>query len=286
MPDDAQTDDHQPDEQQTAYQESAYQKKGYLVFRQLLSSQQISQLKQLVQPVYQQWLAENQHQPGFAQLVNIHSLTLPHYFQQQPAQRLALFNALAAPVLVNTLAALFGDDLYFHNTQLFFNPRDANKQNYWHRDLQYSAVPDAQQAEIHPALCSLHVRIPLLDETGIELIPHTHQHWDSPREREVRFALNGCQQHEDLAHGRLISLKAGDVLLFNAQMIHRGRYDFNDQRLALDICMGRPHPLLQGFADPQVQPTQAELAAIGQAQWYQTARELLTANRASGTADY
>ena len=268
------------------YQQSEYQQHGYLVFRQLLSSQQINQLQQLVQPVYQQWLAENQHQPGFAQLVNMHALTLARYFQQQPEQRLALFNALAAPVLVNTLAALFGDDLYFHNTQLFFNPRDANKQNYWHRDLQYSAVPDAQQAEIHPALCSLHVRIPLLDETGVELIPHSHQHWDSPLQREVRFALNGHQQHEDLPHSRLIPLNTGDVLLFNAQMIHRGRYDFNDQRLALDICIGRPHPLLRGFADPQVQPTQTELAAIGQPQWYQAARELLNTHRASDAPDY
>lgn len=268
------------------YQQSKYQQQGYLVFRQLLSPQQISQLKQLVQPVYQQWIAESQHQPGFAQLVNMHSLTLPHYFQQQPAQRLALFNALATDRLVHALAALFGDDLYFHNTQLFFNPRAADKQNYWHRDLQYSPVPEAQQVTIHPDLSSLHVRIPLLDETGLELIPHSHQHWDSPLEHEVRFARNGRQQHDDLPHSQLISLKAGDVLLFNAQMIHRGRYDFNDRRLALDICMGRPHPLLQGFADPQVQPAQAELARITHPRWYQAARQVIAANAAARAGGY
>ena len=266
------------DYQQPDYQQPDYHQQGYLVFRQLLSQQQISQLRQLVQPVYRQWIAENQHQPGFAQLVNMHSLTLPHYSQQQPEQRLALFNALATDGLVHELAALFGDDLYFHNTQLFFNPCAADKQNYWHRDLQYSPVPEAQQAAIHLDLCSLHVRIPLLDETGIELIPHSHQHWDSPLERDVRFALNGHQQHDDLPHSQLISLNKGDVLLFSAQMIHRGRYDFNSERLALDMCIGRPYPLLQGFVDPDVQPSQDELAAIDHPAWYAAARRVITAN--------
>lgn len=261
-------------------QASSYNQQGYLVFRQLLSPQHIQQLQQLVQPIYRQWITESCQQPGFEQMVNMHSLTLPHYFQQQPEQRIALFNALATSVLVNALTTLFGNDLYFHNTQLFFNPRAADKQNYWHRDLQYSPIPDSQQAAIHQQLCNLHVRIPLLDETGIELIPHSHQQWDNPLERDIRFALNGHQQHDDLPDSALIRLQTGDVLLFNAQMIHRGRYDFNRERLALDICIGSSHPLLQGFADAQVQPTLAELAGIEHPAWFKAAQQVISANKA------
>ncbi len=262
--------------QASLYKQQVYNQQGYLVFRQLLSPRHIRQLQQLVKPVYQQWITENCQQPGFAQLVNMHSLTLPHYFQQQPQQRLALFNALATPVLVDELAALFGSDIYFHNTQLFFNPRDTAKPNYWHRDLQYSAIADADQAAFHRTACSLHVRIPLLDESGIELIPHSHRQWDSPLEHNVRFALKGHQQHDDLPGSELIRLQTGDVLLFNAQMIHRGRYDFNSERLALDICIGRPHPALTGFSDPAVQPAADELQQIQQPAWYLAVQKVLS----------
>lgn len=130
------------------------------------------------------------------------------------------------------------------------------------------------------------MRIPLLDETGLELIPHSHQNWDNPLEHNVRFALNGHQQHEDLPHSQLMHLHAGDVLLFNAQMIHRGRYDFNDERLALDICIGRPHPLLQGSADASVQPSLAELAGIGYPAWYQVARQVIAASMKASSSHY
>ena len=141
--------------------------------------------------------------------------------------------------------------------------------------MQYRHIPDEQQQQLHHQLTSLHVRIPLVDETGIELIPHSHRHWDSAHERNVRFALNGHQQHDDLPDSKLIHLKQGDVLVFNAQMIHRGRYDFNVARLALDICMGTPHPLIDGFRDRTVQPTAQELTQIGNRQWFIEAAKLL-----------
>ena len=259
---------------QHAYQQHHYQQHGYLVLPQLLNPLQISQLYQSIKPIYMQWLEQNQPNPGFDQRVNMHSLTLPKYFAGQPQQRLAFFQQLSCKVLVDTLKAVFGEKLYFHNTQLFFNPADLQKQNYWHRDLQYSPISEVQQQQAHAELTSLHVRIPLRDETGIELIPHSHQQWDSGLESKVRFAKDGYQQHDDLPHSQLISLKQGDVLVFNAQMIHRGRYDFNAERLALDLCIGTPHPLIQGFRDSALQPTVDEIAQIENREWFVEAKNL------------
>lgn len=224
-----------------------YEQNGYLILPQLLDANIIEQLRQLVIPIYQQWIKQNQHYDWFNQLVNMHSLTAPEYFLHTPEQRMQLFNLLTLPALVDVMTNVFGEGLYFHNTQLFFNPRDPLKHNYWHRDLQYSDVPDTQQQAIHEELTSLHVRIPLLDETGLELIPHSHKAWDTPLEHAVRFAKDGHAQHDDLPKSQLISLKQGDVLIFNAQMIHRGRYDFNTERFALDICIGKRHALLSRF---------------------------------------
>ena len=64
---------------QHAYQQHHYQQYGYVVLPQLLTSLQISQLYQSVEPIYMQWLEQNQPNPGFDQRVNMHSLTLPKY---------------------------------------------------------------------------------------------------------------------------------------------------------------------------------------------------------------
>ena len=251
-----------------------YQQHGYVLLPQLLSSQNIAGLNQSVMSIYSQWCSKNNHYTGFDQLVNMHSLTLPEYFAQQPESRVTFFQQLSCSVLVERLQLIFGSKLYFHNSQLFFNPVDVARKNYWHRDMQYSHIHEEHQQQVHHQLTSLHVRIPLIDETGIELIPHSHRQWDSVHERNVRFALNGHQQHDDLPASQLIHLKQGDVLVFNAQMIHRGRYDFNAARLALDICMGTAHPLIDGFRDRTVQPTAQELTQIENRQWFVEAAKL------------
>lgn len=66
-----------------------------------------------------------------------------------------------------------------------------------------------------------------LPETGIELIPGTHARWDTELERNVRLECQGHRQHEDLPGARLLSLQPGDVLIFSANMLHRGNWQRN-----------------------------------------------------------
>ncbi len=247
---------------------------GYLILRQHYPLDDLARLTPIVETIYRQWQLENQHHPGFFRLVNMHSLTHPSYFTHHPKQRLTFFKLLAHEKLVEIISQVFGQGLYFHNSQLFFNPQNQLQANYWHRDLQYSSIPDDVQQLIHHDLLSLHVRIPLQDETGIELIPGSHTLWDTALQHAVRFAEPGHQQHDALPHSRLISLKRGDVLIFSSQMIHRGRYDFDETRLALDICMGKPHSMLSGLMDKTIQPSEQELDAIQFAAWYREATKI------------
>ena len=57
-------------------------------------------------------------------------------------------------------------------------------------------------------------------------------------------------------------------------MIHRGNYALNLSRKALDLCLGRPHPLVEGFLDPLGLPTDEEIKHIRNHIWYDLAREL------------
>ena len=146
--------------------------------------------------------------------------------------------------------------------------------------MQYSPIEDVVQREEQNKMLSLHIRIPLIDEKGVEVVTGTHRRWDTELERNVRFELDGHRNSEPLPGSELIDLARGDVLIFSAQMIHRGNYELNLTRKAFDLCVGKYHPLASNFLDPQVLPTEEEMENITNNQWYRLAREI-TANKSS-----
>lgn len=255
-----------------------YNNRGYCIVRRFWTEDELGSLERRVDRIYRQWVSlPNAIAPA---LVNMHSLTHPTYFAGNSDERIAFFAAIAPPKLTRLLVEVFGSELYFHNTQLFFNPADRHTQPAWHRDLQYSPIDDATQAQAQPHLQLLHVRTPFVPEIGIEIVPYTHQRWDSALERQVRYALNGHTNYEELPGAEAIALERGDMMVFDAQAIHCGQYARNPTRKALALCVGKPHPLVADLLDPQVLPTAAELAALsrmGNAAWYQRARLLAIA---------
>ncbi len=142
------------------------------------------------------------------------------------------------------------------NTQLFFNPVDSQQKNYWHRDPQYHlSLAQQQQALAGPEV--VHVRIPLADEPGIELIPGTHKRWDSKEELDVRLERSGKKKYHDLSTGLALPLNKGDILIFSANIIHRGLY--GKDRLALDLLFCEALPELMKFVDGDCLPSPAIL---------------------------
>jgi hypothetical protein len=188
------------------------------------------------------------------------------------------FQMLASDKLTKRLDGIFGDGLYFHNTQLFFNPLENGKLPYWHRDMQYSPIDDAVLKNEQQRMLPLHVRIPLIREQGIELIPGTHKRWDNEQEKNVRLELNGHKNSEELPDAVLIDLVPGDILIFSAQMLHRGNYHLNTSRKALDLCIGKEHPLTSTYLDASNLPTIGELVQIENNHWY-TAAQAIVANQ-------
>lgn len=251
-----------------------YDRHGFLVKRQFFSQRDIAGLKQAVNRVHRQWQQANAEDLKKWQLVNMSGLTDPCYFDT-PIQRASFFSALAPTALVDLTTEVFGEGIHFHNSQLFFNPQDRNKPPYWHRDMQYDKTPDAEQAAELKGMLSLHVRIPLLAERGLELIPGTHRRWDTALEHKVRLELDGHRNSEDLPDSILLSLQPGDLVIFHAQMIHRGNYLLNESRLALDLCIGRAHRLTTAHINPQYMPTEGEALLIDDMRWYRRSLRLI-----------
>ena len=252
---------------------------GYMVAKNLFSQLDIETLTKIVDRIHDQWLNENRADFIEHKLVNMHSLTNPRYFANHEPERLLFFQTIASNRLVKLLNSMFGDEVYFHNTQLFFNPFENQRLPYWHRDMQYSPIDDSILKDEQQKMVNLHVRIPLIQEKGVELIPVTHKRWDTEIERNVRLEMNGHKNSEDLPGAKLIELKPGDVLIFSAQMIHRGNYHLNQSRKALDLCVGKHHPFTSKYIDECTLPNTDELEQIVNNQWYKMAREIVANNK-------
>ncbi|WP_420476221.1 phytanoyl-CoA dioxygenase family protein [Noviherbaspirillum sp. ST9] len=255
----------------------SYEAQGFAVLRQWLAPEVIVALAQEVDRIHAQWMHENRSRYEEERLVNMHSLTAGRYFRGE-TERIRFFDLVVSDGVTALVDGMFGAGIYFHNTQLFFNPWQNRRSPYWHRDMQYSPVDDIAQANEQARMLCLHVRIPLVPEQGIEVIPGTHRRWDTAEERDVRLERHGRKNSEDLPDGILIALEPGDVMVFDAQMIHRGNYARNPERRALDLCVGRPHPFTLRYLDESVLPTEGELANIRNKAWFERARELVASS--------
>jgi len=233
-----------------------YQQHGFFVVRDYFDAERLDQLRAIIKRFHEAWLEINREFYQ-RQAINSAYLTKPPLLDQQ--DRLSLFKWISSDQIVHAVKSLFPADMAFMNTQLFFDPSNTNQKNYWHRDPQYHlSLEEQKESLINQNV--LHCRIPLFDEPGLELVPGTHKRWDSETELNTRLARNGYQVSDQLSNGIEIPLNSGDLLVFSANMIHRGLYGLD--RLSLDILFCDNNPTLLQHCDPQSLPDSTMLQRL------------------------
>ncbi|MEH6454432.1 MAG: phytanoyl-CoA dioxygenase family protein [Psychromonas sp.] len=208
-----------------------YDQQGYFVLRNFFSESEISSLREVVLKFHELWKQDNAEfyrEEAF----NSSVITGTEYLECD--DRLKLFNFISSKKIMDIVESVISTKPAFMNTQLFFNPVNPEQKDFWHRDCQYDHDVTAQKKVIEETQV-LHLRVPLYDELGMELIPGTHKRWDNEEEFNVRQEIKGRISSENLSGGKKISLEAGDLLVFSADMLHRGLYGLD--RLALDILI-------------------------------------------------
>lgn len=235
---------------------SGFKQQGFQRFKACVPASQLNTLRQVAQAFHLNWQRDN---ADFYQSRAINSayLTGPEYLEQ--AQRNQLFQFIGSDLIKAHIQPLFAKGCGFINTQLFFNPVNVSQANYWHRDGQYHLdLQQQQQMLTGPRV--LHLRVPLFDEPGLEFIPESHLNWDTPSQLNARLSLNGGKPSDELAEAVAVPLQAGDLLLFDANMIHRGLYGMD--RLALDLLFSEPLPELLQFVRQDCLPDIDVLASL------------------------
>jgi len=225
-----------------------YEENGYLVLKGLFRESELHKLRQVITQFHQSWKLENAQFYAHKAINSAYLTTKKHL---KNAERESLFKFIGSAKLMEVVTSIIGGRPAFMNTQLFFDPMNEGQRSSWHRDPQYHMTIDEQKQALHGPKV-VHFRIPLVDEPGVELIPGTHRRWDSDDELEVRLEKNGRKNHEDLTTGVKVKLNSGDILVFSANMIHRGVYGMN--RMSLDILFCDPDPELMNFVDDSCLP--------------------------------
>ena len=236
----------------------SYEEHGYFVIRDYFSAAEISSLRKVVLKFHQSWQQDNKK---FYQEEAFNSSLITGSEYLTFDDRVKLFNFISSTKIMAIVDAVILAEPAFMNTQLFFNPINPKQKDFWHRDCQYDHDIEVQKKVIHDTQV-LHLRVPLFDELGMELVPGTHKRWDNEEEFNVRQEVKGKVSSDDLSTGKEIQLAAGDLLVFSADMIHRGLYGLD--RLALDILVFDSSGDFVDYVDDDCLPDNAMLDKIDQ----------------------
>ncbi|TEW50176.1 phytanoyl-CoA dioxygenase family protein [Psychromonas algicola] len=208
-----------------------YEDQGYFVLRNYFKPKQMDALRKVISTFHENWKSDNKQ---FYQEEAFNSSLITGSQYLNSLDRIKLFNFISSNEIMQVVDSLIPNQPAFMNTQLFFDPYNAEQTNFWHRDCQYDYGIEDQKKIIQDTQV-VHFRVPLFDEPGMELVPGSHKRWDNQEEYEVRQEENNRVSSEALSTGKEIQLNAGDLLVFSADMIHRGLYGLD--RLAFDILI-------------------------------------------------
>lgn len=247
---------------------NAYQEQGYFVIRNYFNAAEIASLREVILKFHDLWKKDN---ADFYKEVAFNSSLITGSEYLGTDDRVKLFNFISCKKMMAVVDAVIKTKPAFMNTQLFFNPINPDLKDFWHRDCQYDHDVDVQKVVIHETQV-VHLRVPLFDELGMELVPGTHKRWDSEEEFNVRQEEQGRLSNENLSTGKAIKLAAGDLLVFSADMIHRGLYGMD--RLALDILVFDSAGDFVDYVDDDCLPEHSMLDKIDEPRIFKNILEL------------
>jgi ectoine hydroxylase-related dioxygenase (phytanoyl-CoA dioxygenase family) len=208
---------------------------GYCLIPQFLSRDAISRYRRIADRVYEQWWSTTFGAGQRAKASNMASLTEPPYWGDHPQELTDLLELIAHPQILGLLTAWYGQPPLFHNTQYFIEQRDDAWDGEWHRDTQFLAAEAELERARMQAGTGVHVRFAFEADSCFQIVPGSHARWDTPDEWAIRRHSDPQVRSGDMPGARTIAMQPGDMLIFQAWSVHRGRYAPLPPRRTLDI---------------------------------------------------
>lgn len=124
------------------------------------------------------------------------------------------------------------DDLVMELFNLLVRP-DADFELRWHRDdIPASATPDEELERLGKPAFSAQWNLALYDDASLIVVPGSHRR----ARTEVERAADPFEK--DMPDQLVVELKAGDVVFYNNNILHRGAYKSSVERMTLHGSAG------------------------------------------------
>lgn len=234
-----------------------YVSKGFARVEGLFEESELAQLHEVLLRFHTRWQQSNAQQYE-SRAINSAYITDRDHLNAD--DRRVLFSLLGDKRVENILRAIFPGPAAFMNTQLFFNPANPLQANYWHRDIQYTGETESVQREELTRINVLHLRLALMPEPGLELVQGSHARWDTDAEYAVRMEQGEKKVSDEIPNAECVAMARGDLLIFSANMLHRGLY--GGDRLAFDMLFCDPLERLLKYVRPSCLPQDEDFEVI------------------------
>ena len=235
-----------------------WQRHGYIVVPGLVQAEQAGRLRDLVEPILDQWRICNPEtgEPGGGPDATVmRHLNHPEYYVPPMTDLRLLLGVVADPAVLNVCRSILDARPLFRCTSLFMNPQIHSLDGSWHRDSQFHH-PDEHEEQAAMAAGgelghSVQLQIALVASDDVEVVPGSHRRWDTEAEYIIR---RGDGQNNNRSNGMpgalRVTLNAGDAVAFNPLALHRGRYHADKLRRTLMLTYtSAEHPRFDYFSD-------------------------------------
>jgi hypothetical protein len=124
------------------------------------------------------------------------------------------------------------DELLLELYNLLIRP-DENFELRWHRDdIPQTATSEQELERLNKPAWHAQWNLALYDDHSLLVIPGSHKRARTQVERD------SDPYAKSLPGQKVVEMKAGDVVFYNNNILHRGVYDANIQRMTLHGSMG------------------------------------------------
>ena len=243
--------------------------RGHCLYCSLLSAEEVADLLRITERVRRQWhtASAEDGKPSDLDRHNMRHLNPPGYFRDHPAEFVTLMNLIADERILAFAPRVAGGEPVFRATTLWFEPRTAQVDGSWRRDVQFLKPDEEDQRSVVAARtepAGIQLQIALVETSEVEYVPGSHLRWDTAEEYRIRLADGqATSRSNDMPGAVRIHQRPEDIVAFEALGLHRGRYHTDKRRrpFMLTYASDREH-LFDYFSDyPWIRssPLMAEL---------------------------
>ncbi|EKM51240.1 uncharacterized protein PHACADRAFT_263276 [Phanerochaete carnosa HHB-10118-sp] len=144
--------------------------------------------------------------------------------------------------LLQTVCELMGcgkDELQMELFNMLINPERADFALRWHRDdIHESATADEEREALAKWQYGVQWNAALLGDTCLFVVPDSHTMPRTPEQRTHSSTLDPPKDPMDMPGAIRVTLKPGETVFYNSNILHCATYTHTTPRLTLHACIG------------------------------------------------